>query len=85
MENRNLLTKISTLTIEIETKYPEVYEHLDEIPQTIPDVENPEVEKKELAMQLFFVEAGVFLVVCLIVKRLNFPLDNLVFSILKRF
>lgn len=48
MENRNLLTKISTLTIEIETKYPEVYEHLDEIPQTIPDVENPEVEKKEL-------------------------------------
>ncbi|WP_055436187.1 hypothetical protein [Lacinutrix algicola] len=48
MENRNLLTKISTLTREIETKYPEVYEHLDEIPQTIPDVENPEVEKKEL-------------------------------------
>ena len=48
MENRNLLTKISVLTREIETKYPEVYEHLGEIPQTIPDVENPEVEKKEL-------------------------------------
>ena len=48
MENRNLLTKISVLTREIETKYPEVYEHLGEIPQTIPDVVNPEVEKKEL-------------------------------------
>ncbi|WP_055447297.1 hypothetical protein [Lacinutrix mariniflava] len=48
MKNRELLTKISTITREIETKFPEVYEHLDEIPQTIPSKENPEVEKQDL-------------------------------------
>ncbi|APX98931.1 hypothetical protein CLV86_1876 [Lacinutrix venerupis] len=48
MENRDLLTKISNITREIEDNYPEVYKHLDEIPQTIPSEENPEVHKKQL-------------------------------------
>ncbi|WP_452225439.1 hypothetical protein [Lacinutrix chionoecetis] len=48
MKNRDLLTKISAVTREIEENHPEVYEHLDEIPQTIPSEENPEVHKKQL-------------------------------------
>lgn len=45
---KDLLTKIATLTRDIETNYPEVYEHLDENPTTIPNQENPEVDAKEL-------------------------------------
>lgn len=43
-----LLTEISTLTRDIETNYPEVYEFLDENPMTIPSMENPKIEAKEL-------------------------------------
>ncbi|TYB78725.1 hypothetical protein [Bizionia myxarmorum] len=45
---KELLTEISTVTRNIETNYPEVYEHLDEIPSTIPSEKNPEISTKEL-------------------------------------
>ncbi|MGY0391235.1 hypothetical protein ACW5R3_01590 [Bizionia sp. KMM 8389] len=47
-----LLTEISTVTREIESKYPEVYEHLDEIPMTIPDQANPDISTEELSNYL---------------------------------
>ncbi len=43
-----LLTEISKVTRQIETNYPEVYEHLDEMPMTIPDQNNPNISTKEL-------------------------------------
>ncbi|MBP93792.1 hypothetical protein SAMN04487989_101653 [Bizionia echini] len=45
---KDLLTEISTVTRDIETNYPEVYEHLDEIPMTIPDQQNPDIDVKDL-------------------------------------
>ena len=49
MENvKTLLTKISELTREIETNYPELYQHLDENPITIPNLSNPKIDSGEL-------------------------------------
>lgn len=45
---KELLTEISTITRNIETNYPAIYEHLDEIPSTIPSEKNPEINTKEL-------------------------------------
>ncbi|EGV43122.1 hypothetical protein BZARG_1018 [Bizionia argentinensis JUB59] len=45
---KDLLTEISTVTRDIETNYPAIYDHLDEIPMTIPDQENPNINAKEL-------------------------------------
>ncbi len=56
MENNILLTKISAVINEIENKFPEVYKHLDEIPQTIPSQENPEVHNKQMEHYLFSLE-----------------------------
>lgn len=49
---KDLITKISVLTREIETNYPEIYEHLDENPMTIPSMESPKVDAKELESYL---------------------------------
>lgn len=56
MKDRELLTKISAVISEIENNFPEVYKHLDEIPQTIPSEENPEVHNKQLEHYLFSLE-----------------------------
>jgi len=45
---KDLLTEIATVTRNIETNYPEVYEHLDEMPMTIPDQQNPDIDVKDL-------------------------------------
>tara|TARA_R110000868_G_scaffold86347_7_gene242200 strand:+ start:9769 stop:9987 length:219 start_codon:yes stop_codon:yes gene_type:complete len=44
----HLLDKITQLTTEIETKYPELYQFLDENPITIPSVAHPDLDKKIL-------------------------------------
>lgn len=49
---KDLITEISVLTREIETNYPEIYEHLDENPMTIPNMESPKVDAKELESYL---------------------------------
>lgn len=41
-----VLTEISQLTKTIETKYPELYQFLDENPVTIPSESNPNIDKK---------------------------------------
>lgn len=43
-----LLVEISDLTRDIETNYPELYQHLDENPMTIPNLEHPKIEAEEL-------------------------------------
>ena len=43
-----LLTKISDITRDIETNYPDVYKYLDEDPITIPNLEHPKIDSKEL-------------------------------------
>lgn len=45
---KDLITEISVLTREIETNYPEIYEHLDENPMTIPNMEHPKIDNKAL-------------------------------------
>ena len=45
---QELLQDISTLTRDIETKYPELYKHLDENPVTIPNMEHPNIDNKAL-------------------------------------
>ncbi|WP_048331249.1 hypothetical protein [Bizionia psychrotolerans] len=45
---KDVLTEISTLTSDIETNYPEVFEHLDEMPMTIPSQQNPDIDVKDL-------------------------------------
>ncbi len=45
---QELLTEISTITRQIEERAPELLKYLDETPMTIPDVNNPEVENKNL-------------------------------------
>ena len=45
---QDILTEISTLTRKIETEHPEVYKHLDEMPMTLPDSKNPNVDTKSL-------------------------------------
>jgi len=43
-----LLNKISELTRDIETNYPELYQFLDENPITIPNMSAPKIDPKEL-------------------------------------
>ncbi|PNQ74810.1 hypothetical protein C1T31_01325 [Hanstruepera neustonica] len=45
---QELLTEIARLIRDIETNYPEVYQYLDENPITIPNMEHPKVDRKEL-------------------------------------
>jgi hypothetical protein len=53
MKNLQLLFKeITNLTSEIETKYPELYQFLDENPITIPSVEHPKLNKNSLELYL---------------------------------
>ncbi|MDB9755943.1 hypothetical protein OAB20_06625 [Winogradskyella sp.] len=43
---RNLLTKITQLTTNIETNYPELYRSLEENPLTIPATDHPHIDKQ---------------------------------------
>jgi hypothetical protein len=45
---KELNVKILDITMIIQEKYPELYEHLGEMPVTIPDIENPEINSKNL-------------------------------------
>lgn len=45
---QELLKEITELTFKIEKNYPELYQFLDENPQTIPSKDHPEINKKEL-------------------------------------
>ncbi|MFD2822538.1 hypothetical protein ACFS5M_02580 [Lacinutrix iliipiscaria] len=45
---QQLLAEISELTREIETNFPEVYQHLDENPLTLANSPHPEVNDKAL-------------------------------------
>jgi hypothetical protein len=45
---KELNSKIMEITMSIQEKYPELYEHLGEMPVTIPDIENPEINIKYL-------------------------------------
>lgn len=42
----NLLQEISAITLTIERDYPELYEHLDENPITIPNIPHPHLDTK---------------------------------------
>lgn len=44
-----LLKEISDLTTLIETKYPELYQFLDENPVTIPNISHPNLDTKVFA------------------------------------
>ncbi len=45
---KELNSKILEITMKIKEKYPELYENLGEMPVTIPDIENPEINSKNL-------------------------------------
>lgn len=45
---KHLLQKITSLTTEIETNYPELYTFLDENPITIPSAIHPDMDRKIL-------------------------------------
>jgi hypothetical protein len=45
---KELNSKILEITMTIREKYPELYEHLGEMPVTIPNIENPEINNKNL-------------------------------------
>lgn len=49
---RHTLTQITQLTSEIETKYPELYQFLEEDPITLPIEAHPKVNKKALQSYL---------------------------------
>jgi len=42
----NILDKITQLTLNIETNYPELYRTLDENPMTLPVTSHPHIDKK---------------------------------------
>ena len=42
----NILNKITQLTSNIETNYPELYRSLDENPITLPVSKHPQIDKK---------------------------------------
>ena len=44
---QELNRQISELTEKIEKEYPELYQHLDENPITLPESSNPEVDFEE--------------------------------------
>ncbi len=46
--SKSLLTKITQLTSNIETNYPELYRFLDENPLTIPNVSHPTIDQASL-------------------------------------
>jgi hypothetical protein len=45
---KNLLREITDLTLEIETRYPELYRFLDENPLTLPVSSHPHIDKAVL-------------------------------------
>lgn len=45
---KELNSKILDITMTIKEKYPELYEHLGEMPVTLPDIETPEINSKNL-------------------------------------
>ncbi|WP_188461660.1 hypothetical protein [Bizionia arctica] len=49
---KDLLSEISTLIRDIETNYPEVYKYLDENPDTIPNMDHPEISTEDLEIYL---------------------------------
>lgn len=53
MKRLQQLTKeINDLTLKIEQEYPELYKYLDEIPETIPCCNHPEVTTKSFSEYL---------------------------------
>ncbi len=49
MKNENeLTTQIIEITMHIREEHPELSKYLTEMPVTIPDVKNPEINSKEL-------------------------------------
>jgi hypothetical protein len=49
---KNLITEITRLTSEIESKHPELYRFLDENPITLPSAAHPEITQDVLAEYL---------------------------------
>ncbi len=45
---KELNSKILGITMTIQEKYPEIYENLGEMTVTIPDIEKPEINSKNL-------------------------------------
>ena len=45
---KELNSKILEITMTIKEKYPELYEHLGEMPVTVPDIETSEINSKNL-------------------------------------
>ncbi|CAM4248962.1 hypothetical protein [Gillisia hiemivivida] len=43
-----ILNEITTITLEIETKYPEIYKFLEEDTATLPFMEHPKINSKVL-------------------------------------
>ena len=43
---QTILTKITQLTTDIETNYPELYRSLDENPMTIPSMDHPHIDSE---------------------------------------
>lgn len=46
---QKLSKKINDLTMKIEEEYPELYQHLDETPVTIPNLEHPKMDTKSFS------------------------------------
>lgn len=44
----HILNKITELTLNIETNYPELYRTLDENPMTLPETSHPHIDKNVL-------------------------------------
>ncbi len=45
---KELIENISKITMTIREEYPELIKFLNEMPETIPDVEHPEINTKNL-------------------------------------
>ena len=45
---QKIMREITQLTSNIETNYPELYQFLDENPETIPNDEHPDIDRKAL-------------------------------------
>jgi hypothetical protein len=48
MQSEELNSKILEITMTIQENYPELSKYLDEMPVTIPDEKDPEINKKNL-------------------------------------
>ena len=52
INSKSILTKITQLTLNIETNYPELYRFLDENPVTLPTENHPNIDEDAMSAYL---------------------------------